>query len=441
MPGAMVLPGGGGVSLAGSPPPPVADVAATGSSGSAARADHTHAGVQSLAALTGALGVVAGDGASLDTSAQNLRANISLAGQSQGDLISRGASSWGRLAVGASGHYLTSNGTVPQWTALPANVSSAGGLTGAVQVGAGDGAAITSDNGTNTLAANISVASQANGDMLVRAGGVWARLAPGASGQVLTSTGSAPQWGNATLPTGSAGTVYASNGTTNSFTAAPNIGGTLSVGGAEALSFAGNVITIGSGATAGVNLGGGQRNVAIAAGAVPSGVSGVVALGSASALPSGAPASTNAWLYGVSGNFYLDLAASKSFRVRANSVDALCLDSSNNTMYGYTYRGNVLRSAGSSNTALAWSGASLSVGHVSDVVDVTGSRLNLQPSNARNVSFFTNNALSSGSGVIGIFNCSAPPTTNTANMGILYVEGGFLKYRGTSGTVTTLGVA
>jgi hypothetical protein len=43
----------------------------------------------------------------------------------------------------------------------------------------------------------------------------------------------------------------------------------------------------------------------------------------------------------------------------------------------------------------------------------------------------------------GIFigNCSAAPTGNPANGGYLYVESGALKYRGSSGTVTTLGAA
>lgn len=46
-----------------------------------------------------------------------------------------------------------------------------------------------------------------------------------------------------------------------------------------------------------------------------------------------------------------------------------------------------------------------------------------------------------GQGVIGIKSCSAPPTSSHASGGILYVESGALKYRGSSGTVTTLGAA
>ena len=43
--------------------------------------------------------------------------------------------------------------------------------------------------------------------------------------------------------------------------------------------------------------------------------------------------------------------------------------------------------------------------------------------------------------VVGIANATTVPTTNPSGGGILYVESGALKYRGSSGTVTTLGAA
>jgi hypothetical protein len=46
-----------------------------------------------------------------------------------------------------------------------------------------------------------------------------------------------------------------------------------------------------------------------------------------------------------------------------------------------------------------------------------------------------------GAGVIGIQNAATVPTTNPTNGGVLYVEGGALKYRGSSGTITTLAPA
>ncbi|MGH3899463.1 MAG: hypothetical protein ACRDTA_14730 [Pseudonocardiaceae bacterium] len=46
-----------------------------------------------------------------------------------------------------------------------------------------------------------------------------------------------------------------------------------------------------------------------------------------------------------------------------------------------------------------------------------------------------------GEGVIAIANASSPPTANIAGAGILFVEDGALKYRGTNGTVTVIAPA
>ena len=46
-----------------------------------------------------------------------------------------------------------------------------------------------------------------------------------------------------------------------------------------------------------------------------------------------------------------------------------------------------------------------------------------------------------GVGIIGIVNATTVPTSNPTGGGILYVEAGALKYRGSSGTITTLGAA
>jgi hypothetical protein len=64
--------------------------------------------------------------------------------------------------------------------------------------------------------------------------------------------------------------------------------------------------------------------------------------------------------------------------------------------------------------------------------------LNLEAN--RNVAFFTGSTGSYGGGqsVAFIANASTVPTTNPTGGGILYVEAGALKYRGSSGTVTTI---
>lgn len=50
-------------------------------------------------------------------------------------------------------------------------------------------------------------------------------------------------------------------------------------------------------------------------------------------------------------------------------------------------------------------------------------------------------AFGGGVGVIGITNCNTPPSSTPSGGGVLYVDAGALKFKGSSGTVTTLGVA
>lgn len=61
----------------------------------------------------------------------------------------------------------------------------------------------------------------------------------------------------------------------------------------------------------------------------------------------------------------------------------------------------------------------------------------------RNLTLLTGGTGTHGGGaaVAFIANATTVPTTNPTNGGILYVEAGALKYRGSSGTVTTLGAA
>jgi hypothetical protein len=58
----------------------------------------------------------------------------------------------------------------------------------------------------------------------------------------------------------------------------------------------------------------------------------------------------------------------------------------------------------------------------------------------RNMAFLAE-SYGSGVGVISIGETITVPTTNPTGAGVLYVEAGALKYRGTSGTVTTIGPA
>ena len=58
-----------------------------------------------------------------------------------------------------------------------------------------------------------------------------------------------------------------------------------------------------------------------------------------------------------------------------------------------------------------------------------------------NIGFRTTSQFGNGQGVVAIHNVSVAPSVNPANGGILYVEEGALKYRGSSGTVTVIAPA
>lgn len=97
-----------------------------------------------------------------------------------------------------------------------------------------------------------------------------------------------------------------------------------------------------------------------------------------------------------------------------------------------------------SNSLVLGNGANVGIGtsSPSSKLHVVGTTLlngNVTTSSA-NIGF---NGSSFGSGTLVIFiaNATVVPTTNPTGGGILYVDSGALKYRGSSGTVTTLGAA
>jgi hypothetical protein len=116
-----------------------------------------------------------------------------------GDLIlGNGTNSATRLAIGANGYLLTSNGTTASWVAAPAGgvTSFAGGTTGLTPA--------TATTGAITLAGTLAIANGGtNTTATATAGGAaygtgtaYAFTAAGTAGQVLLSAGaSAPAWG------------------------------------------------------------------------------------------------------------------------------------------------------------------------------------------------------------------------------------------------------
>jgi len=139
-------------------------------------------------------------------------------GSVRGSILRRGASGWSVLTPGTAGQYLKTGGTgadvswdAPAGSGTVTSIATTGGITGGPITGSGT---ISLDPiAASRVLANISGASAApvatsvtllldnavgatQGQILYRSGSAWTALAPGTSGQVLTSGGTAanPSW-------------------------------------------------------------------------------------------------------------------------------------------------------------------------------------------------------------------------------------------------------
>jgi trimeric autotransporter adhesin len=103
---------------------------------------------------------IAGGYAAVDLSTNRVF-TFSVASEARGDLFARGASTWDRLALGAAGRVLSSDGNDPTWA---------------------------------TFASVYVFGSDARGDLGVRGASAYGRLAIGAAGRILGSDGTDPSW-------------------------------------------------------------------------------------------------------------------------------------------------------------------------------------------------------------------------------------------------------
>ncbi len=111
-----------------------------------------------------------------------------------------------------------------------------------------------------------------------------------------------------------------------------------------------------------------------------------------------------------------------------------------NVGIGYATGGGL--ATGSKNTIIGKGVSGLASDLSNNIVIADGAgtrRINVD--HQGNVGLNTTSEYGSGQGVVGIANAVAVPTTDPIGGGVLYVEGGALKYRGSSGTVTTLAPA
>lgn len=179
----------------------------------------TSSGTISLAAIADQRVLANVSGGSAAPTPTSLSALLdACAGNAQGDILYRNASGWVVLAPGTSGQLLSTAGAGgnPSWitasgTGTVTSVATGTGLTGGPITTTGtislaavaDGSLLANISGgsaapaANTLTAIIdAVLGSTQGDVLYRNGTVWTALAPGTSGQVLTTGGAAanPSW-------------------------------------------------------------------------------------------------------------------------------------------------------------------------------------------------------------------------------------------------------
>lgn len=107
-----------------------------------------------------------------DSDAHNIlsaRHDATVASAVNGDIITRQAGAWARLAVGSNGQVLVVSGGAPAWGADAHNLLS-------------------------TRHGDTTAASPTNGDIIVAQAGAWARFAIGSNDRVLAVSGGAPTW-------------------------------------------------------------------------------------------------------------------------------------------------------------------------------------------------------------------------------------------------------
>jgi hypothetical protein len=161
------------------------------------RSNGTNATLSALSAadLTGTVDIGAGGtGQTTASAAFNALSPVTTTGDL---IIGNGTNSATRLAIGANGYLLTSNGTTASWVAAPAGgvTSFSAGTTGLTPATATTGAVTLAGTLAIANGGTNSTATPTAGGAIYGTGTAYAITAAGTAGQVLTSAGSsAPVW-------------------------------------------------------------------------------------------------------------------------------------------------------------------------------------------------------------------------------------------------------
>jgi hypothetical protein len=145
---------------------------------------------------------------------------------------------------------------------------------------------------------------------------------------------------------------------------------------------------------------------------------------------------------------YASLGAANAFTVGGHSITAEATAVKPLVIKAITGQSaNLQEWQNSAGTALAFISASGQIKTTTNlqtpnIQNATDGLTNIVISTARNIQLGSGTlSVGGGSAVIGIANASTVPTSNPTGGGILYVEAGALKYRGSSGTITVIAPA
>lgn len=334
-----------------------------------------------------------------------LAGDVALTSVARGDVLVRGASKWNNLAAGTSGYFLKSNGAGadPSWAAVSV---SPGGSSGQVQYNSSGSFAGAAAVTYAASGANLTVTAQAATDV------------------PLTVKGATSQSANLVECKNSTGTTAASIHLANGLQLANGVDTfqAKATGSyyCELLSAHQMRFSPGNGAA--------FTNAKTSAGP------GVMEVGR-----DGLCFADFVSNPGITfGNYYPTDSAASNFSLAGNNAYA---DAATNLVGGnltFAAGNGAANSSGAAHGGKVYiaGGTGYGTGSVGNVcLAYTGSA-------ARgNVSLFGAGSFGGGANVVFIANAGTNPSTNPTGGGILYCDGGALKYRGSSGTVTTLGVA
>lgn len=383
----------------------------------------------------GAIAVLMCDGTNVNPATNALIGDNSATGTAAGTVrVTGGANSstgaggpinitGGAAASGGAGGGVVVNGGTSS-TGVGGGVTITGGVT--ATTGSSGPISITGGAaGTGNTPGAVSITGGAGASSGAATAGGLVTITGGASGNF----GSGLAGGGAINITGGAGNTLLASGTPGAIVIS---GGTAGITGQSGASVSVTASSAFAGAT---NANGGNLTIQSGAGAFTGGIHGVVAInapgtgGAGGAYVTVSTAGTERMRVISNGEVLVGTAVSLGGKLNiASAAGVTSIVATNGSVSSFFGSGD-----GSSYTAL---GTNSNV----PLVVFTNSLERMRLDTSGNLLVGVTAAGTTAAKVVGLANATAP-TTSPAGMGQLYVEAGALKFRGSSGTVTTIAVA